>query len=217
MLKNGYLHIGTWRRIPIRVHWSTPVGMLLFGRFQFVPAFWLAFLLIVLLHEMGHAYVVRRVGAKVHSIDVLAIGGLCHWSGDVSPIARACIAWGGVWAQMILLAGTYLALAVHGWPTTLEMAQLAAAFTTTNIWMILFNLFPVRPLDGAEAWALFPLLKNRWQQRRAVARSVNARLAGLMHLHEDDGLEARLGEPAADVKATVGKLLADLKAENAKR
>jgi hypothetical protein len=45
---------------------------------------------------------------------------------------------------------------------------LAQVFTTTNLWIIGFNLLPIEPLDGARAWPLFPLLWRRLRRGPAT-------------------------------------------------
>jgi membrane-associated protease RseP (regulator of RpoE activity) len=122
------------------------------------------YLLLVLLHELGHAAVVRYHGHEVESLDVHGLGGLCRWSGLATPIERATIAWGGVWAQMVIFAGAHVALAALGDPTSAFVAQLAHAATSVNLWLMAINLIPLPPLDGAEAWSLFRLL---WVRQRA--------------------------------------------------
>jgi hypothetical protein len=102
--------------VPIRLHWSIPVCALLAGGLRVAPGAWLAYLLLVLIHEAGHAFVVRRVGARALALDVLGFGGLCWWEGSVTPIQRACIAWGGVWAQMVVLAVTGACVLLLGMP-----------------------------------------------------------------------------------------------------
>jgi hypothetical protein len=74
-VSGGYLTLGRWRTAPERVHWTLPVGALVFGQGRFVPGFWLGFLLLVLIHELGHAVLVRRYRHRVVSIDIHALGG----------------------------------------------------------------------------------------------------------------------------------------------
>ena len=173
--RSGYLELFRWGRAPIRFHWSVPLGAFFFGHMRYVPGFWLGFVLTILIHELGHAAVVRAVGARVVSVDVLGIGGLCHWAGYTSPLGRACIAWGGVLAQAVLYAVTVLYMTVLGPPETWAMAELESAFTTSNLYIIVLNLLPVPPLDGSEAWRLPGLLWERWT--KALERSKRARRA----------------------------------------
>jgi len=166
MFETGYWTVARLRGAPIRLHWTVPVEAVLFSGLRFAPAFWLAFFGLILLHELGHAAVVRYFRHRVHAIDVTGFGGLCHWSGTATPIERAAIAWGGVLAQVVVLGATLGLLAVFGPPPNLWTAEVADVFVRTNIWLIALNLLPVPPLDGAEAWPLFRHLRERFRSRR---------------------------------------------------
>ena len=152
MFDRGYWHFATVRGVPLRVHWSLPVGMLLMAGFS--PVSWLAFLVIVLGHEAGHALLVRRYGFHVHAIDVHGFGGLTRWVGHATPHERSVIAWGGVAAQGLLLVTTLALVIVFGWPTSWAGYALARAFIYTNLFIMALNLLPFPPFDGAEAWRL---------------------------------------------------------------
>ena len=143
-LRGGYLAIGRWRGAPVRLHWTLPVGALVFGQGRFVPGFWLGFFLLVFVHELGHAVLVRRYGHGVVSIDIHALGGMCRWSGEPTAIDRARIAWGGVLAQAVAFVVATAAIALAGPPEGAFAGQLAAAFTVTNAWLMAINLIPVR-------------------------------------------------------------------------
>ena len=112
MMSVGWLVLYRFRGGAVRLHFSIPLAAFVFGRFAFVPGFWLGFVVLVLGHELGHATMVRLVGARVGNIDVHGLGGSCSWYGSPSPIGRAWIAWGGVLAQavMLLLAYAYIFL-----------------------------------------------------------------------------------------------------------
>lgn len=165
MGQDSYFTLGHWRGIPIRIHWTMPLGALIFTRFEFVPVLWLGFVLIVLAHEFGHALTVRRCGAQVLSIDMDALGGSCSWEGEVSSLQRALIAWGGVVAQVGLFAAVKIADATAEWPTTLGGFQLLSMLTSTNLRIAAFNLIPLPPLDGWQAWRLVPLVYRDLRHR----------------------------------------------------
>lgn len=167
----GYLTVLRFRGAPVRFHWTTPLCAFLAGRFEFAPALWLGYLLLVLAHEMGHAAIVIQRGLDVESIDVHGVGGLCRWSGDAGAYSRAWIAWGGVLAQLGVLALAYAASWLWGPFSGAPALQLLHVFTSVNLWLIALNLVPVPPLDGAEAWRLLPILAARWK-RGGQARRV---------------------------------------------
>jgi Zn-dependent protease len=146
--------LARWHGAPVRAHWTLPLAALIFGQGRLAPGFWLGFVLLVLVHEVGHALIVRRVRCRVIAIDVHALGGACRWQGDPTARQRAAIAWGGVLAQVVLFAAACVWIEVAGDPRTRFGADVLDAFVSTNVLMILLNLLPVAPLDGAEAWKI---------------------------------------------------------------
>lgn len=177
MLSSGYWRVASWHGVPIRLHWTIPVGMLFLGGFKIRPLFWLAFFVIVLVHELGHAYWVHRFGHKVHRLDITGFGGACVWSGNASGAERSLIAWGGVIAQLCLLAVAVVLTAVLGWGFL--STSLGYAWTVTNVFLIILNLIPVSPFDGAEAWKIFSAVRREgWPapaRRPAKSRTRRAR------------------------------------------
>lgn len=172
-MNTGFFTLGTYKEIPIRIHWTLPILAVFFGGFRWAPGIWIGVFLLILLHELGHAFVVRRFGHRVTGIDVSGFGGLCHWSGLATSIQRAAIAWGGVWAQMVVLAVTLLVTAFTGRPSSTLASQLVYCFTYTNLFIMFLNLIPIRPLDGAEAWGLFPLLYKDWKGKRSIRQEID--------------------------------------------
>jgi stage IV sporulation protein FB len=169
VVKSGYLWIGRFRGAPIRLHWSVPLGVVAFTGFRLAPGAWLGFVLLILVHELGHAIPVARAGLRVVSVDVLGIGGLCRYDGYPTPRRRVLIAWGGVLAQAALGLATLIGLAVFGRPSHLFVADLLGAFLFTNLWLIGFNLLPIPPLDGVEAWGVIGLVRAARARRRMDA------------------------------------------------
>ena len=147
-LRGGYLRLGSVRGAPIRVHWSTPLGLIVLSGFAFAPGAWLMLALLVLVHELGHATISWKLGYSVERIDINAFGGSCECSGDLTRYEAALIAWGGVLAQAMVLV---LAVA-------LSWAGMAPPFAhvliASNAWLIAVNLLPIPGLDGALAWHL---------------------------------------------------------------
>ena len=152
-VRDGYFVIGHFRRAPIRIHWSMPLGAFVLCGFSFAPGAWLGFLILVLVHELGHALLAGAVGGHVFSIDVHAAGGSCDWTGEVTMKQRAIVAWGGVLAQLAVLLTAPL------WSSVLPSGGFGGALTSTltrtNLVLIALNLIPTPPFDGAEAWRLF--------------------------------------------------------------
>ncbi len=168
MFDRGYWQVGKLRGVPVRLHWTLPLGAIVFSGGAFVPAFWLAFILLILIHEFGHAGLVRRFGHRTIAVDVTGFGGLCRWSGHATEFERSAIAWGGVLAQGVILLGTLAFVVILGTPQNPHASQVVHAFTRANLLLIGLNLLPFPPLDGAEAWKI--LRQGRLQHLMARAR-----------------------------------------------
>lgn len=210
--KSGWLTVGMWEGAPVRLHWTIPVAAFFFGRFEIQPAFWFGFFLLVMIHEFGHALLVKRFKLTVRSIDVNGLGGLCLWVGNTTPFRRSLIAWGGVSAQTLVLVGTYATVAVTGPPTDEFTTQLFRVFTHTNLWLMGLNLLPIAPLDGEEAWKVPGMLWESFQTWRAKRSEVSrakkdqaqrrkAAKDDLVRLAEADDVDA--ADPVADQVAQV--------------
>jgi Zn-dependent protease len=152
MFETGYFEIGKVRGVPLRLHWTLPVGMLLLGGLS--PLVWLAFTALVLAHEAGHALLVRRYRLHVLSIDLTGFGGATRWAGHATEHQKSVIAWGGVAAQAVLLVAALAAFVVAGPPTSSMGHALSSVFIRSNLFIIALNLLPMAPFDGADAWKL---------------------------------------------------------------
>lgn len=163
----GYFTVARFGAAPVRLHWTTPLGAFFFcGVFlgtAYAPAGWAAFLVLILVHELGHAVLARRFGLRVVSVDLHGLGGMCRLSGETSDLRRAQIAWGGVGAQALLLVATALLAPTNA--SSPAIAQIVQTWTGVNVLIIAFNLLPFGGLDGAEAWMLF-----RWRNVRRFGR-----------------------------------------------
>jgi Zn-dependent protease len=137
----------------------------------------------VLLHEVGHAVVARRVGLQVDGITLSWMGGVTRIEGDaqspaaelgiagVGPLVSAAV--GGVlWLVRILVIdghGGRLAISALGW------------LAVINVVLAVFNLLPAAPLDGGRVlhslvWAT---TRDRWRATR-VAAGAGVGLGALM-------------------------------------
>ena len=173
-MSRGFWTIGRFAGAPVRLHWTVPVGALVMGRFAFVPAFWLGFILLVLIHELGHALLVLRYRLGLVEIVVHGFGGYCSHAPARTPLQDSAIAWGGVLAQFIAFLVAEALILALGPPASTYTAQLAHVFTESNLFLIAINLLPVEPLDGRKAW---PLVGMLWEKlrRKAPARGATGR------------------------------------------
>jgi hypothetical protein len=222
VLKSGYLTIGRIRRAPIRLHWSLPVGMIAFTGFRLAPGAWLGFALLILVHELGHAAAVAYARQRIVSVDVLGFGGLCRWEGYPTPRQRVLIAWGGILAQALLGIGTLVVGMFVGLPRFGFAGELVATFLSTNLWLILFNLLPIPPLDGVEAWGVLHLVaaerarrRGEAERTRAAAEKARAKEAAQREIKSLDDLDGRDLPPMPDeVRRVLDRIMAEGRAQH---
>lgn len=199
MYRSGYVQLASWRGIPIRAHWTLPVLCLLWSGLRFAPGAWLGALSVVLLHELGHAYLARRYRLAVMEVMLHGLGGHCAYAGEPSAWQRSVVASGGVLAQAILLAIAYpvqwllVSGLVAGTPAPSELVwDLLFAWTYSNLGILVFNLLPIGRLDGVEIWKLPGMWLAR-RRRRAMTKV--ARAGGDAALRAAPGTREPLSEP----------------------
>ena len=164
------LHLG-----PLRVHWSLLLGAALFCALDPRPLLLAGYACVLAAHVAGHALASARTGLHVTGVMVHALGGELLGEGEATPLRRSVIALGGVAAQAALLLAA-LALAMP--------QDLHDAFVRRNGILLLMNLIPVRPLDGALAWKLPARLRasrrTRFRERMRSSRAVQEDVEDLL-------------------------------------
>lgn len=171
MMDRGYLTLMRVRGVPLRLHWTLPLGALLLSGGRFAPGLWLGIVLVIALHEAGHALVVHRVGLVNLGVELTGFGGRCLWAGHPTPVQRALVAWGGVLAQLALFLAMVPITLLIDLPPSGFVPDLVDAFTRANAFLMIVNLLPIAPLDGKEAWPLFTHLwrdrarRRKWKQK----------------------------------------------------
>ncbi len=139
--------------------WITAVILGLGGRFDFDAeglkhlAIWVPVVLVsVLVHELGHAFAIRRQGIEP-TITLHWMGGLTGWR-DILPMsrpARVGISLAGPMAGFLLggiIFGASLALASGGVVLPAWADELRRSLLWVNFAWGIINLAPVLPFDG---------------------------------------------------------------------
>jgi stage IV sporulation protein FB len=152
--------------ISVFIHWTAAallILLILLALSGGIPLLFLAGSLIVVMlaHELGHASLARRLGYRVHSILLSPVHGQCFYDAPRSRYDECYVAWGGVSAQATILvpAAAIWSLAPTMLPNVLNLAFVM--LTYYNAAVIVFNLTPLQPFDGATAWGLFRARANR--------------------------------------------------------
>ena len=174
MFRSGYVQVGSFRGAPIRLHWTVPILCVLVGGLRLAPGAWLAAVLVVLGHELGHAALAKRYKQEVLEVMVHALGGHCMYAGEQTAWQRSVIASGGVLAQLGMFIPASLWTALLPPIESQFLMDALWVFTQVNLSIALFNLVPIAPLDGAEIWKLPRLFLARRRRKREVKRAQTA-------------------------------------------
>lgn len=145
--------VGRLLGFPVRVHPSAILlGMILVGPYlrggMVVGALLLllAIALAVLLHELGHAMVIRSLGWE--SVIVLhGFGGVTLSRSRPTPLQQIGVSLAGPAVNLALAAGAFGGLLFF--PTG-RVAAFLDSFLMVNLFLGLFNLLPIVPLDGGQ-------------------------------------------------------------------
>jgi Zn-dependent protease/predicted transcriptional regulator len=158
--------------IDLRIHFTFPLVLLL-GAAQwgqphgasgalFGAVLMLALFACVVLHELGHSLVARRLGIPVREIVLLPIGGVALMvRSPRRPLHELMIAVAGPIVSGLLalafaglLAAAYPGLAfgarqlIDPQQAQPSLPTLLAWLSTANLLLLLFNLIPAFPMDG---------------------------------------------------------------------
>ncbi len=143
----------------------------------------LSFFASVILHELGHALVARRNGVPVMGIELWALGGTTR----TGPMPRAGVelrvaSAGPLVTLAVILIGTALGVAVASSHHFFDLAAGSGGVLTTpvvlwlswlvtlNVLVLILNLIPAFPLDGAQI--VHALLWWRTDDRNRATRVV---------------------------------------------
>jgi Zn-dependent protease len=115
---------------------------------------YLALFLIVMLHEFGHSLACRQVGGTANRIVLWPLGGVAYVNPPQRPGATLWSIAAGPLVNVVFLAILW-ALGVlnkaNGWADSIpNVHPLLHALALINLWLLIFNLLPIYPLDGGQ-------------------------------------------------------------------
>lgn len=161
----GSLRIGRIAGIPLSVHWSFSLLLLLVflasagetaSKAAWLLVWVVALFASVTLHELTHCAVARRKGLVVKGIVLLPIGGVSQISGFPGPPStEAEVAIAGPLASLViagLAAAVAVALGFSLWPPTLLGRSWPARLAWLNLLLAAFNMLPALPMDGGRVF-----------------------------------------------------------------
>jgi len=170
-LSRMFLVARTRSGVPILVHCSVPAIALILlvngsRHLLIMSAGVIAYLAILLIHELGHQRVAEWRGCKVIAIHIYPIHGSCTYNVPDSWWDDGLIAWGGAAAQLIVAAPLFVFAKVVG---STGVASLDVAIVVLAVYspiIAVVNLLPISTLDGRKAWAIVPLAWKKFRRRR---------------------------------------------------
>lgn len=163
----------------LHIHWSAlVVAGIAFGAFVRQPVHALvlvvSYFAVILLHEVGHAVVAKKLGYLPSDIYLTFIHGLCRYEQPDTLREDAIIAWGGVLFQLAVA----IPLIVIGQTTPLGSVSLFAILVAVlgyfSLLVALFNLAPGPGLDGTRAWRLPGILLRDVRDRSAAKKATKS-------------------------------------------
>lgn len=141
---------------------------------------------LVLLHELGHSLVAKRLGVTIRSITLMPLGGMAMMDRlPRRPREEMLIAIAGPAVNLALAVPALLALGLAEGPLVAEQLLgegLWARFLHANLALALFNLLPAFPLDGGRVLRALFALRLPYLRATEWAVRVGRVLAALMIL-----------------------------------
>jgi Zn-dependent protease len=161
---------------PIYIHWSVLAVILVLATISIESPAYAAiaiasYLGIIVIHECGHAFVVRRRGFDVLAIRIGFMHGRCEHEAPRSEWDEVAIAWGGVLAQLLVAVPILAVASVLNLTDLGHFGPVVVILGYLNILIAIVNLAPAAGLDGATAWRLIPLLRTKRISRSATERA----------------------------------------------
>ena len=136
------------------------------------------FIVLMLAHEMGHAWFVRKYGHELLSIKIYPVHGVCNYRYDSNFAVETMVHAGGLLVQAIILVPFVVIFRLLDYMKLHEVldfiAPLGTVFIGINLFLLVFNALPVPGLDGFTLWSRFgDFISERYLQPLA-ARSRSA-------------------------------------------
>lgn len=150
--------------VPVHLHWSVLLGGFLpcvYVGFNMIdiPFFILAFILLVGVHEFGHAIAAKILGLRVYEVQINISGGHCRFEQPPTIWRALLVTSAGIFAQILLFLAAMIYVIVFGYESSRVMNCFVLVFTFLNALMILVNLVPAKifaglSTDGLILWKL---------------------------------------------------------------
>ena len=158
-------------QVDVYVHWTVlAIAALILANAIHRPVLALAGLVcymgLLFIHEWGHVIAAQRRGSRVSSVKLYPIFGVTYFETPWSRFDHCVIAWGGVVAQMVVALPLLAWVAMFGYTRFDAVNAVLAILGFFSLGIVVFNLLPFPPLDGATAWGIIPAAIQRARANR---------------------------------------------------
>lgn len=126
--------------------------------------------LIILIHELGHIFFLNYFHVEIEKVEIYPFGGLTTTNRYINfPIRKEIIIYfGGVFFQILLFFLFFILYLKN-----IITENTFFLFKTYNTSILLFNLLPIKPLDGGEIFLLFLQKKCSYSKSLQVGSIVS--------------------------------------------
>ena len=179
------LKFGSIFGIPIELHITFLLLLLIFAIFGFIPLLVIVLLFTsVLVHELAHSLVGRHYGAKIKKITLLPIGGVSQMEaipkghefavavvGPLTSIALGII---------VFLFGSLFGFGMYfdlNWIQLGSLADIPRIVMSLNFLLGLFNIIPAFPMDGGRVLRAFLSTKMDYLKATEISVRIGQGLA----------------------------------------
>lgn len=138
--------------------------------FLFAPISWvIAIFFSVLIHELAHAYIADRKGWRVYGIRVDLFTGSASVDTNINEKDSIPVVAAGPISNLILAIVSFPLFVVFG-STSPILGKFLLDLYIVNLFMFVFNLLPIYPMDGGRL--LKDILFVKMRNRRSLAKKI---------------------------------------------
>lgn len=179
------LKFGSILGIPIELHITFLLLLLIFSIFGFIPLLVIVLLFAsVLVHELAHSLVGRHYGAKIKKITLLPIGGVSQMEAIPKGHEFAIAVIGPVTSitlgVVLFLFGSLFGLNMYfdlNWVELTSLKDIVRIVMSLNFILGLFNIIPAFPMDGGRVLRAFLATKMDYLKATEISVRIGQGLA----------------------------------------
>ncbi|TCS79068.1 stage IV sporulation protein FB [Tepidibacillus fermentans] len=152
--------------------WLIVIGAIATGQFiEIITLFG-----IVIIHELGHIFTAKSYGWKIIEIQLLPFGGMAKVEQpNDSRLEEFVVAIAGPLQNLMMILVTMGLERLQMWSN-----EWATFFMEANLWIGLFNLLPISPLDGEKLMKVFFYLIFPFRKALTISLFISFVLAILL-------------------------------------